>query len=265
MEAAAGLTWLTGYPDRKPDMPNAACDPIAGTHAIIALLLALEHRRRTGEGSTIESPMVFGALNLAAEQVIEHSAYGVLLERDGNRGPVSAPQGFYLTADLDDSGDKDVWIAIAVETDEQWRALVDEVGTPLREIGADDAAARRKAHDDIDEALGAWVGCRSAEEIERRLLAIGVPVSRVPIPTGQLEIEQLHARGWFEELTHPVTGTARYANYPTHFSRGPERLQRRPAPLLGQDNEDVLGELGYSAEQIEAFRREGIIGNAPVT
>ena len=83
IEAAAGITWLTGYPDRNPDEPYSVGDPNAGIHAFNALLLALAHRRRTGEGSLIEAAMVDAAINVAAEQVIEHSAYGELLERDG--------------------------------------------------------------------------------------------------------------------------------------------------------------------------------------
>ncbi len=66
-------------------------------HALNALLLALEHRRRTGEGVLIEAAMVDAALNVAAEQVIEYSAYGSLLQRDGNRGPAAAPQNLYRT------------------------------------------------------------------------------------------------------------------------------------------------------------------------
>ena len=98
IEDASGLTWLTGYPDRLPIEPYCVGDPNAGLHALAALLLALEHRERTGEGCLVEAAMVDAALNVAAEQVIEHSAYGALLERTGNRGPMAAPQNLYLAA-----------------------------------------------------------------------------------------------------------------------------------------------------------------------
>ena len=74
--------------------------------------------------------MVDAALSVAAEQVVEHSAYGSLLQRDGNRGPTAAPQNLYLTADTDDAGERDAWVAIAVATDEQWRALGAAIGSP---------------------------------------------------------------------------------------------------------------------------------------
>ena len=83
IEDASGLSWLTGYPDRNPYEPYSVGDPNAGVHALNALLLALEHRRRTGQGVLVEAAMVDAALNIAAEQVIEHSAYGTLLQRNG--------------------------------------------------------------------------------------------------------------------------------------------------------------------------------------
>ena len=123
IEDASGLSWLTGYPDRNPYEPYSVGDPNAGVHALNALLLALEHRRRTGEGVLVEAAMVDAALNIAAEQVIEYSAYGALLERDGNRGPAAAPQNLYRSTDIDEFGRADSWVAVAVATDDQWLLL----------------------------------------------------------------------------------------------------------------------------------------------
>ena len=130
IEAASGISWLTGYPDRNPYEPYSVGDPNAGVHALNALLLALEHRRRTGQGVHIEAAMVDAALNVAAEQVIEYSAYGALLQRDGNRGPTAAPQNLYRTNEIDEFGRRDCWVAVAVATDEQWAGLCDALGRP---------------------------------------------------------------------------------------------------------------------------------------
>ena len=123
IEAASGISWLTGYPDRNPYEPYSVGDPNAGIHALNALLVALEHRRRTGEGVLVEAAMVDAAINVAAEQVIEYSAYGALLERDGNRGPTAAPQNLYRTNEIDEFGRADCWVAVAVATDDQWAGL----------------------------------------------------------------------------------------------------------------------------------------------
>ena len=130
IEDASGITWLTGHPDQNPVEPYAVGDPNAGVHGLNALMLALAHRRRTGEGVRIEAAMVDAALNVAAEQVIEHSAYGNLLQRQGNRGPTAAPQNLYRTSELDEFGRPDDWVAIAVATDEQWANLVAALGNP---------------------------------------------------------------------------------------------------------------------------------------
>src|SRR5260370_9568463 len=130
MEAASGIIWVTGFPNRNPSEPYSVGDPNAGVHALNALLLALEHRRRTGQGVHIEAAMVDAALNVAAEQVIEHSAYGALLQRDGNRGPTAAPQNLYRTNEVNEFGRRDCWVAVAVATDKQWAGLRDALGRP---------------------------------------------------------------------------------------------------------------------------------------
>ena len=148
IEDASGLTWMTGYPDDTPVSPYGVGDPNAGTHALCGLLLALEHRRRTGEGVLVEASMVDAALNVAAEQIVEHSAYGALLERDGNRGPTAAPQNLYLTADADDAGERDAWVAIAVADRRRsgWRSAT-RSGAPrwAMDPALTTAAGRRRA------------------------------------------------------------------------------------------------------------------------
>ena len=130
IEAQAGLAWISGFTDRGPEPPSGVADAMGGAHATVALLLALEHRRRTGKGMFLECPMVGSSLNLAAEQIVEHSAYGRLLGRRGNRDAVCVPQGVYLTADVDADGSRDRWVAVSVADDEQWRALCRIVDAP---------------------------------------------------------------------------------------------------------------------------------------
>ena len=130
IEAQAGIAWISGFTDRAPEPPSGVADAMGGAHATVALLLALEHRDRTGRGMFLECPMVGAALNLAAEQVVEYSAYGRLLERRGNRSATCVPQGVYRTADVDPDGTRDRWVAISVADDEQWAALCGVLSRP---------------------------------------------------------------------------------------------------------------------------------------
>jgi crotonobetainyl-CoA:carnitine CoA-transferase CaiB-like acyl-CoA transferase len=265
IEAASGLTWLTGYPDRTSYDPYSIGDPNAGVHALNALLLALEHRRRRGQGVFVEAAMVDAALSISAEQVIEYSAYGALLERDGNRGPTAAPQNLYRTVDIDEFGRPDTWVAIAVATDDQWERLRDALGSPswATDPTLSTAAGRRAHHDAIDERLAVWCEHRSAEEVVATLWDAGVPVAKVMQPHRQTELDQLAFRGFFEELDHPVNGRANLSTVPLRFSAGPARFHTQPAPLLGQHNHELLGELGLSPSEIEELEGDGVIGSAP--
>ncbi|HZN82999.1 MAG TPA: CoA transferase [Mycobacterium sp.] len=263
IEAASGVSWLTGYPDRNPYEPYSVGDPNAGVHALNALLLALEHRRRTGEGVLIEAAMVDAALNIAAEQVIEYSAYGALLRRDGNRGPTAAPQNLYRTNEIDEFGRRDCWVAVAVATDEQWAGLCTAVDKPAWATEIPTAEARRAQEDIIDEHLAAWCGQRTGDDIVEALWSHDVPVAKVMQPHRQSELPQLAARGFFEDVDHPVNATTLHSTLPFTSTRGADRIHTQPAPLLGQHNREILIELGLSDKDIAELETEGVIGTAP--
>ncbi len=265
IEAASGISWLTGYRDRNPYEPYSVGDPNAGVHALNALLLALEHRRRTGQGVHIEAAMVDAALNVAAEQVIEYSAYGALLQRDGNRGPTAAPQNLYRTNEIDEFGRRDCWVAVAVATDEQWTGLCVALGRPdwATDPALSTADGRRQHHDRIDEHLSAWCEERRGDGIVEALWSNGVPVAKVMQPHRQSELPQLSARGFFEDVDHPVNARTPHSTLPFRSTRGLDRVHTQSAPLLGQHNRELLSELGLSDKDIDELEAQGVIGTAP--
>jgi crotonobetainyl-CoA:carnitine CoA-transferase CaiB-like acyl-CoA transferase len=263
MEQASGLAWVTGFPDGPPVVPNGMCDPLAGTHATAALLIALDHRRRTGEGMQVEVAMIGGALNVAAEQVIEYTAYGHLMERDGNRG-LGAPQNLYLAADVGPGGLRDTWIALEVETNEQWEALRCAMDDPS--WAADPNLAedheRRVAADRIDKHLADWCATRLADDIVETLWPAGVPVGRVIVAQDADLVEQHVARRFFEPVTHPLTGENSHPGYPARSDAGPTRCHRSPAPTLGQHNVEVFRDiLGLTGEELALLEKNEIIGS----
>ena len=262
MEQVSGLAWLTGYPDDVVQVPNGPCDPIAGTHATIALMLALAHRRRTGTGMLVESPMVGAALNVAAEQVVEFSAYGNLLERTGNRGSRAAPQNAYLTSH------DDRWVAIAIETDAQWAGLRAALGDPewARRADYSTASGRRAAHDEIDRHLAEWCSTRSPDDVVEPLWSHDVPVAKVLLDVETASIPQLRARRYYETVEHPLTGVNTHGGYPVRFSLGPQQRHRLPPPMLGQHNHLVLSTmLGLTDAEIAGLADRGVIGTRPLS
>jgi crotonobetainyl-CoA:carnitine CoA-transferase CaiB-like acyl-CoA transferase len=257
IEAASGMSAVTGYADGPPCNLQGPADPIVGAHAGVALLAALEHRRRTGEGQLIEVAQIEVAACLAAEPVIEYSMNGVVRPREGNRRR-GLVQGVYPTA-----GD-DAWVALSVRDDTDWARLVDVMGRPelLDDPRFASAHHRELAHDEVDAYVGAWTRSRTAAQIVDILGAQHIPVERVLTPDRMYDMPQLDARGYYQELDHPITGPHRYPGWPFRLTPGPRRHHRCAPPTLGQHNEEILSGLGMTNGEIEALRAQRVIGEA---
>jgi crotonobetainyl-CoA:carnitine CoA-transferase CaiB-like acyl-CoA transferase len=257
MEQTTGIAWLTGTPEVEP-LVRSTIDPIAGIHGAFVVLAALEHRRRTGEGQLIEMPMSDVALNVAAEPIVTWSATGHLMERQGNRGPVGAPQGAYRCA-----GD-DEWVAVSVRTDAEWEALVRVLGSPAwaADPGFATRAGRRAHHDEIDGHIGAWSAALEPGAAAAALHAAGVPAAVVWPQMRQDELPQLAERGFTQWLDHPLAGRV---GLPGTGMRSPQLdlAYRAPAPTVGQHTVEVLTELlGLDDDELDALAARGAIGVA---
>ncbi|MCU1379463.1 MAG: CoA transferase, partial [Acidimicrobiales bacterium] len=258
VEQASGLAWRTGWED-QPLVPRGPCDVLGAYHTVLGVLAGIEHRAATGEGILVESPLVEAALNIAAEQVLEWTANGVLLGREGNRTFDAAPQGVYPCAEADR------YVVLSVADDEQWADLRAAMGDPA--WAADPALAtlhgRLAAHDHIDEQLSAWLSGQAMEAAVEHLASFGVPAAPTLDARRLNHLPQLAARGWFEPMDHPVAGRVLYESLPMTFSAMPRPLYRRPAPTLGQHNTEVLTELGLDADAIAALEADKVIGTKP--
>ena len=261
MEQISGMAWLTGFADGPPIIPRGPCDPLAGLHALVALLVALEHRERTGQGQLIESTMVEAALNAAAEIVLEYGAYGARLTRDGNRGPVGAPQNLYACRGTD------AWLAVAITTDVQWGALVSALGDPAwaRDAALATAAGRRARHDDINRGLAAWCAQQDVASAAETLLSRGIPAAPVTAAARLEKNPHLRARGFFQRVAHPIVGQHAHPTVPLRLGSEHARWFARPAPALGQHTDEVLRALlGLADTEIAQLRADRIIGDRPV-
>ena len=258
MECISGMAWLTGTRDGSPVLVRGACDPLAGMHAVIATLLAMLDRDADGGGRMVEAVMVEAALNAAAEQVLEFSATGTVLTRDGNRWRGAAPQGLYPC-----EGD-DRWLAISVTDDADWRALRRALGDPswAEDPALATHAGRLAAHDAIDEQLRTWTCARDADDLADELCAAGVPAASVIPSRDVLRNPQLEHRRFFETRPHRVTGEHAIPGLPFRFASVQEWI-RLPAPTLGEHNDEVFEELGLSETDIASLRAAGVIGNRP--
>jgi len=270
MEQVSGIAWLTAYPESAgeqagPLTPRACADPLAGLHAAFAALVALRHRLQGGRGCQVESVMVETALAVSAESVIEHDVSGELLCGEGNRSPRMAPQGLYRCAP--GSAGEPRWIALSVADDAQWASLARCIARSswAGEARFGSRERRRAAHDEIDAAIEAWTLGRTPEEVALALLAQGVPAACVIGSRRGEELEPLRGSDFFERVDHPVAGSIRIPALPLRFGRRPKRWFERPAPTLGEHNEEILtGLLGLSRAEIAGLSASGVIGTRPL-
>jgi crotonobetainyl-CoA:carnitine CoA-transferase CaiB-like acyl-CoA transferase len=262
MEQMAGLSWLTGHREDQPRIQRGPCDPLAGVHAAFARLVAMAERDTSGRGQFIECAMIEAALNVTAEQVAEYTAYGNLMERQGNRSPEAAPQGLYPCAGHHAS-EHPQWLALSITSEAQWGRLLAWLGDPAWAGKIGTTLAERRAHQDtIDEALGRVFAQRDLGDSVDELVAAGIPAAAIVDPRALTGHPQLAARGFMEEVDHPVVGRQSTMGAPFRFA-SVDRWLHHAAPTLGQHNAEILTELGYGPEEIEQLKTEKVIGHWP--
>ncbi len=263
MEQIAGLSWVTGHVDDQPRIQRGPCDPIAGMHAAFALLVAMAERDRDERGHFVECAMLEAAVNVTAEQVIEYTAYGHLMERQGNRSPEAAPQGLFPCMGHDPATTPQ-WLALSVATEAQWAALLDWLGHPAwaADVGKD-LRSRHLHHDALDEGLRAVFAARERDPCIAQLLEAGVPAAPVVDPRALASHPQLLARGFHETVEHPVVGSQAVMGAPFRFA-SVERWLERAGPVLGQHNAEILRELGHGDAAIQQLAAAEVIGDWPL-
>lgn len=233
-------------------------DPVAGLMGCAALLIALHHRQRTGQGQHIDLSQQETSTTFIGEQVVAYSMTGHVPTPLGNRHPWMAPHGNYRCL-----GD-DAWIAIAVRCDTEWQRLAELIAAPwAKEERFHRAAGRQQHAEALDHYLTAWTATQTATALMALLQAAHIPCAPVSTPWTLFEHPQLQERGFFETVTHPEAGTHLYAGIPWKLSRTPGRV-RMAAPCLGQHNEEVFERhLRLSQADIARLVEQGITGRTP--
>lgn len=261
LDPASGLASLMGYPGEGPHMSgNAYPDPVAGLFAVGAILTALYHQRATGEGQYIDLSQAEAATALLGEVSLGVRLNGAVPSRNGNRHPRRAPHGCYPCRG------EDAWVAIAVRGEGEWRAFAGVMGQPAwcSESRYATVSGRLEHQDELDRHIVDWTAERHVYDVMHALQAAGVPAGVVVNAEQLVNDPHLDAREFFWDIDHPEAGPRRYAGQPVRMSATPAR-PHRPAPCLGQHNDQVLRDLlGLTAGELAVLREKGVIGDQPV-
>ena len=258
LSSLAGLTNITGWPDRGPVNPYGAyTDFIVPRFAVASILAALDYRRRTGQGVHLDMSQLEASLHFSAPLLLDYAINGVEPVRKGNRDAGAAPHGVYPCQG------EERWIAIACFSDEEWAAL--------RQVIASSGAAwadhqdfgsllgRKAAEDRLDELMASWTRNWEAKALMQALQGAGVPAGVVHDTRDLFDDAQLQHRGHFQYLDHAEIG--RYASERSEFnlSETPGKLDR-PAPMMGEHTEYVLRDLvGLSEQEFLSFKSDAVL------
>jgi benzylsuccinate CoA-transferase BbsF subunit len=254
--ALSGMSSLTGYQDGPPRQAGFSYgDPNGGVHGTFAVMCALLHRAKTGEGQYIDLSQREACVMLLPEALMDYAMNGTQPSRSGNRDPYMAPHGVFRCRG------EDRWVSIAVRNDDEWRRMCKVMGRAEQATDPRFAvlAARKENEDALEQTVTAWTQERSADEVTRSLQQVGI--AAYPSLDGKDMLANPHvtARGFFVELEHPEVGKRRHLGIPWKMSRTPCEV-RRPAPCLGQDTEYVLEEiLGLNHAEIASLKKREVL------
>lgn len=238
LNVLAGIYGVTGYEDGTlvgpgTNYPDHSVNP---GHALVAIMSALVHRQRTGRGQYIEVSQLESTMNLLGPDILAYSLTRQNPVLMGNTSAVHAPYGVFPAAN-------DEWIAIAVESDEDWKGFcaVASDQSWTAEPGLATVSGRLAAADRLRDAVREWTRGKDAHALMRALQAKGVPAGVVQNAKDLVERdEQIAVRGAFVTVDHPEMGPVVYNNPPYKLSR--TQPQIRSAPLIGQHNDEVFRE-----------------------
>ncbi len=253
--ALGGLGHLTGYVDGPPVELRNQMDHVSGMVACFAVMAALVHHQRTGEGQFIDVASREVATWFMGEVILDYTMNGRIGSRRGNRDSAMAPHNVYPCAG------QDRWVSIAAGTDEEWRALCTVMGRS--DLATDarfaDAFARIQNEDELDRLIADWTRECDALDVTERLQAAGVAAMPSMNGADLVQDPHLQARNAFPEMVG-LTGWRRpTSGKPWIFSATPGGVHTWP-PELGEHNREIFcGLLGLTEAQFERLQTEQVI------
>lgn len=239
LAASAMMYSLAGWPDRRPvPVSSYYSDQLSPLFGMLALVSALDYRRRTGIGQCLDQSQVESSLNYLTPMILDYEINRREWPLTGNKCTYAAPHGIYRCQG------QDRWVAIAVYTDQEWNSLCRVLGDPewARETRFRTVMERVKNSDELDRYIGAWTISHTAEQIMEEMQAAGVGAGIVANAQDIVEDIQLKHYRFFREVDHPYIGRLTYCHPPAmKLSEVDAEVGR--STVLGEHNQFVCEEI----------------------
>ncbi|HAL47461.1 MAG: CoA transferase [SAR202 cluster bacterium] len=251
----SGLTSLSGLAERPFGDQSALSDQTVGLMGAFASVSALHHRAKTGEGQRIDVSQYEAMASFLPQGIMDYSLNQRIRERQGNRDDILAPHDVYRC-----SGD-DQWVSIAVATDDEWEAMANAMGHPEWSLDErfSEALQRWSNQDILDELIQEWTEQHTHYEVMHTLQAVGVAAVATLTSDELMEDPHIKDRGFFVEVDHAEMGPHMLTGPSWKMSETPGRI-KRGAPLLGEDNEYVFGQiLGFPSDKLDDLTERGAL------
>jgi crotonobetainyl-CoA:carnitine CoA-transferase CaiB-like acyl-CoA transferase len=253
--AMGGLSYLSGYPDRPPVTPGTPTIPdyLAGTLGAFGALVALEHRRRTGEGQMVDVALYEPLLRMLDELIPVHGATGYVRERLGSGTEYVVPHNHYRARD-------GRWLAIACTNDRMFARLSSAMGRPTLAAEFPTMTARIERRAELDALVQAWVGTADAHDVLARLDAAEVPCGLVASVRDLFDDPQVRARQNIVEFPNPLGGLLSMVGIVPRLTASPGEVQSVGPIEIGAHNEEIYrGRLGLTGAELRSLAERGVI------
>ena len=251
----SGTNHIAGWPDRDPRPVGPYSDFIAPQFSVLAIMAALDYRRRTGKGQYIDLSQYENTIHFMAPLLLDYQSNGRVANRMGNRHASAVPHGAFPCKG------EERWCTIAVCNDYEWESFCRITGHPewVSDPRFRSFLDRKRNEDALNLQIEAWTRLHDAEDVMKRMQEAGIAAGVVSTAEDMMDKDpQLAHRGFFQEIEHPEVGTYRRPR-PAYLFSGAS-AEAEPAPLLGEHTEYVLREvIGLSDDDIEELVIAGAV------
>lgn len=252
IQGMGGLMSITGEENRPPIKVGVAITDVgAGMYAAIGILAALLRRDKTGKGEYIDVSMLDGTISWLTYQSGRYFASDEVPKPMGSGHPLIVPYQAFKT--------KDIYINIAVGNDSLWRKFCETIGLNIADDPKFSTNAKRVENkEELIKILNEILSKKTGKEWLEILNKAGIPCGPIYKLNDIFSDPHVLSRGMVSEIEHPKAGKIKLTGVPIKFKNSPGKIRLHP-PLLGENNFEILEEIGYKKEEIEKFREEGVI------